>query len=95
MTELPTLVLSKPIEQTVKTKDGTEVQVLSEIQLKREPNAGDFWDFDPTKLTVGSMLGIFAVCSGTPTSIIKKLCYADMMEAQNIMMGFLSTSQET
>jgi hypothetical protein len=95
MTELPTLVLSEPIETTVRTKDGVTVELVEEITLKRKPNAGDFWDFDPHKITIGAMLGVFGTCSGTPTAVMKKLSYADMMSAQEIVSGFLVSSPKT
>lgn len=86
---MDSIILSTPIELKKKTTDGEVTELISELQVKREPNCGDFFDIKLSSLSFGNVLQVFANCVDQPINIIKKMHARDMKMAQEWVMGFL------
>lgn len=87
---MDSFILSKPIEIVKKTTEGTVVEKITELQVKREPTCGDFFDIKLSSLSIGNVLEVFSNCVDQPISIIKKMHVSDMKAAQEWVMGFLA-----
>ena len=88
-------ILSKPVEVVKNTKDGKVTEVLESFTIVRDPQVGDFLDFQLQSMKIKDFMSVFGAITGQPATIINKMSLADMTEAMMLISGFFGSSLPT